>query len=317
MISGKGMMNNFRKLSFGERVKNTGFLLKHSFKVVGKDKDIIKPTIRIIIFSTIITAIIFASILTFLTGTLVGLGILGVLVSIFILLPITFFYYTRQKACQSWVVYNTICGKDISYADSKQHTKSEKSKLRKIALLDLVMAYAKSQKNNRKGGFIGIIINLFFSALIEIWDLLSHYLIPAVVIEQKPIMELVPKIKSMKNNVPAALAGVFGIDFVGNVIGRLLAPINLIVFAIAAFIGIGLGSVLPGTTITLSGYTFSWVPIFIVLFLQIVISKIVKHLVAAVKVIYFTIFYTTIMRPNKIAPAYRKELTDYIKMKQQ
>ena len=45
------MFEKFHKKSFGDRLKDTGFLLKNSFKVIGKDKDIIKPTIHITILS--------------------------------------------------------------------------------------------------------------------------------------------------------------------------------------------------------------------------------------------------------------------------
>lgn len=309
------MFEKFHKKSFGDRLKDTGFLLKNSFKVIGKDKDIIKPTIHITILSFILITLFFGSLITFLTGRFVGTGVLVLLILIFILTPFKFFYYIRQKADQSWIVYNTITGKDISYKDAHNHTKLEKSSLRKIALIEILMKYVGSQRSQKKG--IGsILINLFLAALVEIWDLLSHYMIPAVVIEQKPLKEIIPQIKSLKNNVPATLVGVFGIDFVGNVIGVILFPIYLLTILIGLGIGYLLVSVSPSTVWTVAGFSFSWIPVLIALYLTSVISAVIRKIVESTKVIYFTIFYTAIRAPNNITADMRDELTHYLLMKE-
>ncbi|MBU1269332.1 MAG: hypothetical protein KKF95_04270 [Nanoarchaeota archaeon] len=307
------MFEKFTKKPFTDRLKDTGYLLKNSFKVIGKDKDIIKPTVHMVVLSIILTTLFFGSLLSFFTGRYVGWGILVLLVLIFILTPFKFFYYIRQKADQSWIVYNTICGKDISYSDAHNHTKLQKSNLRKIALIEILMKYVGSQRS-RKGGIGAVLINLFLAALVEIWDLLSHYMIPAVVVEQKPLKEIVPQIKALKNNVPATLVGVFGIDFVGNVIGTVLFPIYLLTLAIGAGIGYLLVSVSPNTVWTISGFSFSWIPVFIAFYIVFVIGAIIRKIVESTKVIYFTIFYTAIRAPANITKDMRGELTHYLRM---
>jgi len=131
-----------------------------------------------VIFSVILITLFFGSILSFCTGRYVGGGIVVLIVLIFILTPFKFFYYIRQKADQSWIVYNTITGKDISYKDAHNHTKLQKSSLRKIALIDILITYVGSQQTQT--GIKGVLINLFLATLVEIWDLLSHYMIPAL-----------------------------------------------------------------------------------------------------------------------------------------
>jgi len=307
------MFERFTKKSFTDRLKDTGYLLKNSFKVVGKDKDILKPTIHMIILSVILTTLFFISLLSFFTGHYVGWGIILLLILIFVLTPFKFFYYIRQKADQSWIVYNTICGGDISYSDAHNHTKLQKSNLRKIAFIEILMKYAGSQRS-RKGGIGAVLINLFLAALVEIWDLLSHYMIPAVVVEQRPLKEIVPQIKSLKNNVPATLVGVFGIDFVGNVIGTILFPIYLLTLAIGAGIGYSLVSVLPNTIWTIGGFSFSWIPVFIAFYIVFIIGAIIRKIVESTKVIYFTIFYVAIRAPANINKEMRAELTHYLLM---
>ncbi len=307
------MFEKFTKKPFTDRLKDTGFLLKNSFKVVRKDKDIIKPTIHMVILSLILTTLFFGVLLSFFTGRYIGWGIFVLLILIFILTPFKFFYYIRQKADQSWIVYNTISGKDISYRDAHDHTKTQKSSLRKIALIEILMKYVGSQRS-RKGGIGAVLINLFLAALVEIWDLLSHYMIPAVVVEQRPLKELIPQIKALRNNVPATLVGVFGIDFVGNVIGKVLFPIYVVTIAIGVGIGSLLISTMPNTVWTISGFSFSWVPVFIAFYLVFVIGAIIRKIVESTKVIYFTIFYTAIRAPTKITKDMRGELTHYLRM---
>lgn len=310
-------MEGLIKKSFKERLKDTGFLIKNSFTIVGKDEDIKKPTIHMIVLSIIVSTLFWGSIATFFLGKFVFLGILALLFTIFILVPFRFFYNIRQKADQSWIVYNTISGKDISYADAHNHTKSEKGKLRFIAFVDILMKYAGRSRSNKRG-ISALLINIFLASLIEVWDLLSHYMLPAVVIEQKPLKEIVPEIKALRTNVPATLVGVFGIDFVGNVVGTLLFPIYLVLLAISVGIGYLIAMSTEATTITINVFSFSlvvsWVPVLIMIYIISIFGGIIKKIVESIKVIYFTIFYTAITRPMVITKAMREELTNYLNM---
>jgi len=318
-IAGTGMMgkavDHFRKAPFKERMKDTGFLIKHSFKVIGKDRDILTPTINMAIFTLVITVMVFASFVMFFTGKLILLGVLFMFVSIFILFPYKFFFDVRQKACQSWIVYNTVSGKDISYQDSKNHTKAVKWTLRKVGLVEMLIAFATSQRSG-KGGIVAVLINIFLAALKEVWDLLSHYMIPAVAIEQKPIMEIIPTMKSLKKNVPATLVGVFGIDFVGKVVNTILTPVYGVMLIVSVGLGYLLSSSMPSTTFTMAGISFTWVPIMVIMFIIVVAGIIVKKIVEATKTIYFTIFYTSIMRPKEIDASMKEELTHYLKFEE-
>ncbi len=307
------MHGRFIKKPFKDRLKDTGFLIKNSFTIIGKDKDIKTPTIHMIVLSILITTFIFISLYTFFSKQFVFVGILLLLFTLFILVPFKFFYDIRQKADQSWIVYNALAGKDISYSDAHEYTKSQKRNLRLIAFVDILVKYAGTRRG-RKKGIMGFLINLFLTALVEVWDLLSHYMLPAVVIEQRPLKEIVPELKALKNNVPATLVGVFGIDFVGNVVGSLLFPIYLLFLAISVGIGYLVSLVTESTVITLANFSFSWVPVLIMMYIVFVISGIFKKIVESVKVIYFTIFYTSITRPMVIIPSIRNEVTHYLLM---
>jgi len=311
MAQSTNIFDQYVNKPFTNRLKDTGFLLKNSFSVIGKDKDIIIPTIRMAIFSAILITLFFAAIGTFLTGYYVGWGVLVLFIVGCVLVPFKFFYYIRQKADQSWIVYNTITGKDISYTQAHQHTATQKSNLRKIALVEMLMAYVGSRRTNERG-IKAALVNLFISALVEIWDLLSHYMIPAVVIEQKPLMQIIPQIKSLKNNIPATLVGVFGIDIVGNVLARILLPVGSVAVLISIGIGYMLVSTFPTTVLTFFGFSFSWIPVYITLYVIFLIGSLLQKIIESTKVIYFTIFYTTIRMPLSIVKEMRDELTHYL-----
>lgn len=294
--------------SFTDRIKNTGFLLKHSFTIAGKDKDIKTPLLLMILFSFIVTTLFWVSVAAFFLRQIWAVPLL--LFTAFILVPFTYFYNVRQKANQSWIVYNTLTGKDIGYADAREHTRTQKGRLRFIALIDLVFGYSRRGKRNRRS----MLAQLILSALSEVWDLISNYMIPAVVIEQKSLLDLAPQLQGLRKNIPATLAGVFGIDFAGNVVLQALSVFRWACFALAVWLGYVLAPVIPHTAITVFGLSFSWLPILLMLYLLAVIAGIVRNIIDSIKIIYFTIFYTSITRPASIRKDMRSELTSYLLM---
>ena len=80
------------------------------------------------------------------------------------------------------------------------------------------MIFRYANMFNKNSGFL---VNMFLGFLEEVWDLVSNFMIPSVIIEEKSIKEIVPDLKKLKNNVPATLTGVFGIDFAGSAVKSL------------------------------------------------------------------------------------------------
>lgn len=306
------MFEAFTRQPFKDRLKDTGYLLRHTFTIVGMDQDIKTPTLRMMRFQAIRTTLVFGSILTIILGGAVGVlaGVVVLALTFLVLKPYSIFYNVRQKAAQSWIVYNTLTGEDISYRDALTHVRSQRSQLRSIAFVDLAMKLAGGRRSG--GGIRTMVVNLLLGVLREVWDLLSHYLTPAVVIEQRSIREIVPTIKDLRNNVPATLVGVFGLDFVGDVVGSVLWPIYLLLLAGSVGVGYLLALVTDATVVTFQGFSASWVPPFVALYFVFLAGGVVGKLVEGIKTIYFTIFYTAIQRPDSIAPALREDITHYL-----
>lgn len=317
------MIQQFKKKSFRNRLSDTGFLIRNSFTIVGKDKDIKTPSIRMIVLSLIITMITYSSFLFFFLLN-IKLGALLFLTTL-ILRVYRYFFNVREKAKQSWIVYNTACGKDISYNDAHVHTKVQRGRFRIIALVDFLMKRLKNTVKRQKKGFLNFIIQIAVGFLMEVWDLLSHYMLPAIVIEQKSMKELVPEMKSLKKNIPATLVGVFGIDFVGNVVNNIFNWLKFFGVILGLFIGHFIAQRTDFCVIHVFEFTnvdgdsfdgsFCWIPIYVLFFTISILKAIFKNIVDSIKVIYFTIFYTAIRLPDSISPEMKEELNSFLLMK--
>jgi hypothetical protein len=62
--------------------------------------------------------------------------------------------------------------------------------------------------------------------------------------------------------------------------------------------------------------TITWVPMTIAIYLGKLFSNLFERTVTAVKVVYFTIFYTKITHPESIMEELQEELTNYLKLDQ-
>ena len=309
----ENQITSLTQKSMSDRLKDTAFLLKNSFSLVRQNTGIARPAVHLSILSVVMSTLFVGALVTFFLGTHIKWGIIALLVLVLILFPLRFPYRTFQFAIQSWMTYKAVTGASVTYSEARRHTGANVPQLSFIAFVDLIMAYVGSQRGQDQG-IQGFFVNLFLSALVEIWDLLSHYMIPAVVIEQRPLKQLVPDIKSLQSNVPAALMGVFGIDFAGNVVRTLLFPAYLLVIGASVGLSYLLGSSLPRTSFLINGHLYCWVPVLLALYFLLVSGGILKATLASVKTIYFTIFYTSIAHPDEIAPALRAELTHYLLM---
>jgi hypothetical protein len=301
----------FLKRSMQETLKNTVQLLKSSFTLIGEKSGIKKPMVRLALLSVLMSTLFIVALGCFFSGKAIMLGFICMAILLVVLVPLRFFARTYLKAVMSRITYQSSIGEPVIYGDAARHTRRRTSGLMFLSFVDLFVSYATKQRENQQG-ITGLITSLLMSALAEVWDLLNNYMIPAVVIEGKPLKECVTDIKALRNNVPATLVGVFGIDLAGNMVKNLLFFPSLILLAIGIGIGYLIGPIFHGLSWHISGHLVSWLPPLIALYLVIVAGGILKVGVESLKSIYFTIFYTTIMHPDRIPEAYRERLTGYL-----
>ncbi|MBT4964479.1 MAG: hypothetical protein HOI53_04095 [Francisellaceae bacterium] len=312
--------------------ENLIHLLKYSLTIIGKDKDILKPMYKSFYLATFNYSFIFitACVYFFSIGkanSIPTLFLILLFIYIFILLPYSIFYHVRMRACTSWTVYQTLTGSDISYQDAYNHTRKQASSLRWIAVIDIAMWFLTSSSdngNNRNisGGFLSSIIKSIFA---ESWDLAKYYSIPTVVIEDTTVRGSVDKMKELKHNIPATLTGIFGIDFLGSMASMVSGfIITLPIMLIACGIGLFASNMFAPTTYFSSdggeqmmvfGHYMSYIPLIFGAIVVAYTQRLLQLTINTYKIIYFTIFYTSLNRGDDIDESMRKDLTEYLNFK--
>lgn len=315
-------MRHLKSTSFSDRASRIGYLLKHTLTVVGRDADIVRPWIWMIVYALVMVTAFFGGVIgAFLGKTAIGIGGIGLAVAMFVY---KYFFYNYREIAQSWLVYETICGRDRSYAEAKRAAGERKSGVRKLAGLDLLMAYLMSKRSDESNGIVSWLINLFLSGLEEVWDLVNHYMLPAIAVDRLTLTEGVKKMKELRNQVPETLMGVFGIDFIGRIVGQVTGSLYLaLVLGAAGAMYLG-GEALPEAfaftfqenPIGSGPLVLNMLPLIIGVYIAKVAGVLLERTVISVKVVYFTIFYTQITHPDRIADDLQDQLVRYLRMEE-
>jgi hypothetical protein len=318
------MQQTLRKPGFGERLKQLAYLLKHTFTIVGRDPGIVRPWVRMTIYGLVLTCLFFGAITAFIVGAN-GTGMLLLLAAI-VLFIYRYFFDARQELRQAWLVSEALKGEKRSATEAGARVKELAWTARKIALIDLLVAWMMSMA--RSNGKAGTLVRLFMRGLEEVWDLVNNYLLPSAAVDGYGIRESVSRMGTLKDNVPETLAGVFGIDIAARAVGSIMVPIYALLFVGSILLGLWVGDAVPAfyagdaremLNNVEAGFLpdemhFSWLPLLIAIWLGKLGSVVLDRLTNSVKVIYFSIFYMRITHARDIIPEIRDELDSYLRM---
>lgn len=318
------MIQKLRRPGIGERLKQLGYLLKHTFTIIGRDPGIVRPWVRMAIYGAIMVCVFFAAVTAYVVGAgSVGTLLLLVAIALFIY---KFFYYTRQELRQSWLVSETLKGDKRSADEAKARVRELAWTARKIALIDMFVAWMMAMA--RKSDKAGALVRLFMRGIEEVWDLVNHYLLPSAAVDGYGIRDGVGRMGTLKDNVPETLAGVFGIDIAARAVGTIMAPVYFVLFVGAIALGLWVGDALPAfyagdvrqmldnveADFLPAEMHFSWLPVLIAIWIGKIGSVVLERVTTSVKVIYFSIFYMRITHVDEIIPEIRDELDGYLRM---
>lgn len=298
------MFDQIQNKGLTTRLKDTLGLVKTTLTIFGKDADVIKPIIGMIVFQTIVSAatIIGFALLIFASAGL-GSGLVGFLLVLLgiVLAPVALFYDAFQRAKVCALGYDVARGEDATIPKAKEQIRPIRGTLFLLGLIDLAVSTMRSQSRNR-GGIIGIISMILIAVLAEVWDLISNFLLPAVVIEQKGPKEVVGELKELKRNVPAAIVGVLGFDLFGSVARSLVFG----VWVILGLVGIGLPLFFFGVN------PVTFILTLLTLTVIIISSAIISKMVIGAKSVYFTLFYMALVRPHEISASMSDACTNLL-----
>ena len=304
---------SFDSLPYTKRLKSVGELAKSTLTIVGKDKDIVKPWVRMTIYHSIMVTFFFSGFFLW-QYEHPGYALLSFFLA-FLLFLYKHFYDNKQEMRMSWIVYETVIGNDPSYKGATAASKELKWHIRKIAGIDILMSLVNKSKYTG-GGIVKMLIRLFIAGLEEVWDLANHYLLPSVAVDKMDITDAIREMKTLKDRVPESLVGIFGIDFLGRVVRHVTVPAYFLLFIISAALGYFGSELFPATTIDFNGddVAFTFVPIIFAFWIGKLFSNVFERTVTAIKVIYFTVFYTKITHPERIRDDMQEDLVDYLSL---
>lgn len=315
-----GHDNRRRRRGIKEQFQSLTYLLKHSVTVVGDNKEIMYPWVAMVIYNFVVATLTYAGISFLFFGhiltILMGMAMIAAAVLLWVY---EFFFFAYQKTRLSWLVYEMLCGRERSFSDARERTSTLKSQVRKLAVLDMIKRWVKSQKSSR-GGIMGFLINLALAGLGAVLDLAKHYMLPAVAIDGLHVKETAEQMKSLKDRVPETLVGVFGIDILGNVVIKIVGPIYLAIGFFGVVMALLLGGFLPSFMVfefTGDGgesFAIAWPPLVAMLFLVKSISILLANVVACLKVSYFTTFYTELTHRDRLSPKLQAELEGFLRL---
>src|SRR5699024_5854463 len=220
-VTGESMNEQvFERPGMRDRLQQMVYLLKNTITIIGRDTGILRPLYRVLVYAVIMTTAFFAGIALCVAGSW-GSGMLLILIALLLSLY-KYFYYTRQRMVQSWLVAQTVRGHETVPGDGRKRVKQMKSQARGLGWASLGFAWVKSQADDSGGGIKGFVIRLVLVGLTEIWDLARHFLAPAVTVDEYSLREGAEQLKTLRNAVPETLVGVFGVDIAGGVVRTIL-----------------------------------------------------------------------------------------------
>ncbi len=295
-----------------DQARDTGNLVKNTFTLFGEDADLFRPVARLGVYEFFHYTALLVGVLLMIYMDMYLIG--GVLtVTSVTLVPLYKYYYTAfQKSVLSHATKTVIAGNDATYAKSKDGISHVRDSLVLLALADVLVTRLLSGAKDNDSGLGAFLLNLLIEGLEEVWDLFENYAVPAIVVDDPGFSGLADKLKALKNNVPGALTGVFGIDLAGQLFGSILAPIVFVL----VLLGAGLAWLLGGSlaSVTLGGVPFAYLPFIVAVYLILLVSSAKRVAVESVKAVYFTTMYLSIMHPDVISAERRDEITNYLQL---
>ncbi len=298
------MLDRIQREGLGAQFKDTLGLVKTTLTVFGTDADVKKPIIGMIVLDAILAWLILGGFTLALFAGIGGVGSVGIPILLIFLgvtiYPFRVFYDAFQRAKVSALGYDVVRGEDATIPKAKERIRPIRGTLFMLGLIDMIVNSMKSR--SRGGGIMGIIVAILVAVLAEVWDLISNFLLPAVVIEQKGPKHVVSELKELKRNIPAALVGVLGFDAFGMIAKRLAFGIYLVLG--------GIGIVLPLFLFGANPITLTTT--LVTLTLIILATSIISKTVLGAKTVYFTLFYMALLRPHEISASMSDACTNLL-----
>jgi len=302
----------------GSYIKN---LFLASFRFLG-DAVIRQVMINRIIFTSVAHALFLFAVISIVQHWHAGFGWLTLVGLIIIVYPWGFFYHISRRAYQVWLAYAKITGRPVTLDGAKKVAQPQRWRIRAFGLIEMSLANAAND-GAAGGGITGILTSGIMLLLASVYDVAEEYLLPALLIEQSTFSQAAQKLQQLKQNIPTALAGSFGLDVFGGVISGFLFMVYGMIFLIGVGLSFGLARFLSPDWITFihvqipnmpQGLPVFWPPMLGGVVMIAWLHSVIKVVITSIKASYFSVFYTEINRPNEITPDYKNKVVSYLEL---
>lgn len=311
---------------WGDRLGQLGTLFRNTVSVMGHRSIITGPVLRMSLYAVVMTTLFFLFPVLVLYEK--GGASMWVLLLALLMFFYKFFFYSKVELVLSRLAYESVTGGSLDVAEARKKVSGRRSDVLILGLLSMAGAWIRRSGKSEKQSLVG---KIMLGAMAGIQDLASLFLLPAFAVDRLTLRNAASRIKELKNHVPETLAGVFGVDVLGRVVMSLMTPFYVWLVVAGFVLGLLLGARMPeafefGTlgaafpampdTWPLIGpdTIFSWFPLFVVLFCGFLVNALFGRLVATIKVVYFTLFYTRIGHRDDLSDEARETLDDYLAM---
>lgn len=302
----------------GTRGKNIGNLFVSSFQLLGNEETVSLMTARLVF--TVICHLLTLFVLFSLTYDYhAGWGILCLFVLLLCIYPYSFLYHLNKRACQTWVAYGKITGRDTRVEEARKIAAERKWPLRMFAVVEIALAKANSSESNNNG-VLAFLVATALAALEGIYDVAESYLLPAIMIERLSVTDAAGKLRQLRQNVPEALAGAFGMDVFGGVVSAMLVALYMGIVLLAGLASYLLPPYIPVQWITTfnasqgTPFFLYLMPLYVAGVLISLLHSIVKILVSSLKATYFAVFYTAVNLPHQLSPGMQEKVVRYLRL---
>ena len=176
----------------------------------------------------------------------------------------------------------------------------------KLFSIGIISTLVHKLDNTEKKGFMGFIAAIVTFFVKEVWDLVSNFGIPAIMISNASWNEFKERLVALKNHSSEVIAGVIGIDVTaGLVVGIFGGSVFLGLFGGGA-IGYYYGDKFPdAAVIEYAGHTVNLFPSLFLIGLGFLVSSLMSALAQATKSIYFSILYTSLNHQDELSESYQ------------
>lgn len=303
-------------MSLSRKWDNLVGLFKNSLTIIGKDQDLLTPIFFIALVQASIWFLAGLSAYFFFIQSNLNYTFYS-FVTFLVLIPLSFFLTVRYQAALAWMTVEVLQGKDTNLDRGVARLEGQTVSLMLVAFIRFLFRSASAQ-GNKNNALVSFLISLFFAVLKGLWDVAENFMLPVMVVERLSFSKSIDKLKLLKQNWPAALAGVLGMELLGGVVSSFFGLFFIGGLLLGGVFGHFGANIFPEQYLIHFGdKAVNLLPVGVTFFLFMIASCFISAFVQGLKTIYYSIFYYSLTHPDRIRADIRAEVTDYLNMDQQ